>query len=68
MRTAASALAGLSEVSLKPKSADVKTRLVSSLAVIVLLVPAGASLTLPTPIANVCELVRMPSVACTVML
>ena len=45
MVTAAKALAGLSWLSLKPKSAALKVWLPSSAMVIVVSVPAGASLT-----------------------
>ena len=51
--TAASALAGLSFGSLKPKSAAVKTFAVSSSVVTVLSVPAGASLTAVTLMVKV---------------
>ena len=65
MVTAAKLLAGLSFGSLKPKSAAVKARPVSSSVVRVALVPAGASLTAVTVRIKVAVSVA-PAVSCMV--
>ena len=62
--TAAKALAGLSWLSLKPKSAGLKVWLPSSAMVIVVSVPAGASLTELTVTVTLATLLsRSPSLA-----
>ena len=58
--TDCSVLAGLSSGSVKPKSAAVKTRAVSSVAVSVAFVPAGASLTAVTVMVLVSVSLKAP--------